>query len=239
MFKDEMEKAADACGISLTQEKLAMFCRYYDMLADWNEKMNLTAIIEPKEAALKHFMDSLLAYDDNLFFDGTKVIDIGSGAGFPGLPLKIYNDKLNFVLLDSSLKRIGFLQAVIDELGLRNVVCLHARAEDAARDTRFRETFDVAVARAVAPLNVLVEYALPFVKLGGTFLALKGMRFEEEIDLAAAAVKELGGGSVTFRRIKLPYIDDVRAAVLVKKLAATKKKYPRKAGTPTKKPIIN
>lgn len=236
-FTEEMKKAAKAYGISLSETQLAQFARYYEMLVEWNEKMNLTAITAPHDVAVKHMIDSLTAYDAELFFEGASVIDVGTGAGFPGLPLKIAYPHIRLTLMDSLKKRVGFLQAVADELGLQEVTCVHARAEEGARNPQYREAFDLAVSRAVARLPVLAEYCLPFVKVGGHFLALKGRDFEAEMDEAGKAVKILGGKAPTARRVTLPELEDVRAVVIMEKFTRTGKAYPRKAGTPAKKPL--
>lgn len=237
-FTEEMKKAAAAYGIFLREEQFAQFTRYYELLVEWNEKMNLTAITEPHDVAVKHMIDSLTAYDAELFLDSVSVIDVGTGAGFPGLPLKIAYPHIKLTLMDSLKKRVGFLQTVVDELGLRDVACVHARAEEGARNPQYREAFDLAVSRAVARLPVLAEYCLPFVKVGGHFLALKGKDYEAEMEEAAKAAKILGGKAPTARRVTLPELDDVHAVVTIEKFTKTSKTYPRKAGTPAKKPLV-
>lgn len=236
-FTEEMKKAAEAYGVSLNETQLAQFARYYELLVEWNEKMNLTAITAPHDVAIKHMIDSLTAYDEELFFEGASVIDVGTGAGFPGLPLKIAYPHIRLTLMDSLKKRVGFLQAVADELGLRDVACVHARAEEGARNPQYREAFDLAVSRAVARLPILAEYCLPFVKVGGHFLALKGKDFEAEMAEAGKAVKILGGKAPKARRVTLPDLEDVRAVIVIEKFTRTGKAYPRKAGTPAKKPL--
>ncbi len=236
-FRDELADAAAAFGLPLTEAQLTQFQRYYELLIAWNEKMNLTAITEPREVAVKHIVDSLSAYDAALFADGMRVIDIGTGAGFPGIPLRIFCPGLRLTLLDSLQKRVGFLREIVSALGLAGVECVHARAEEAARQKPYRERFDVAVSRAVARLAVLAEYALPFVRVGGSFLALKGAKYREELNEAEAAVGLLGGGAAKARPVKLPGLDDARAVIRVEKLRPTPAVYPRKAGTPEKKPL--
>ena len=167
-----------------------------------------------------------------------RVLDVGTGAGFPGLPLKIFAPSIELTLMDSLQKRVKFLQAVVAELGLSGVHCVHARAEEAARMTAYREQFDIVCARAVARLPILAEYAMPFVRRGGHFLALKGKAFAEEANEAKKAIKALGGKSVTIRAVKLPGLDDKRAVIVVEKAMPTPKAYPRKAGTPSKSPIL-
>lgn len=237
MFIDEMKAAADSYGITLDDIKLRQLTRYYELLVEWNEKINLTAITEPKEVAVKHMIDSLSAYDEKLFIDGARIIDVGTGAGFPGLPLKIFAPQIDLTLMDALNKRVKFLQTVVAELGLKNVECVHQRAEEGARDKKYREGYDIAVSRAVARLPILAEYCLPFVKKGGHFIALKGMQYAEELAEAQKAIKILGGADAISRRVVLPDLDDVRAVITIKKKMPTPKIYPRKAGTPTKNPL--
>lgn len=236
-FRGEVQKAAADFGTPLTEEQAEQFSIYYSLLLEWNEKMNLTAITEPREVAAKHVVDSLSAFEGPLFREGARVIDVGTGAGFPGLALKIYFPSMELVLLDSLQKRVKFLEAVVSALGLSGVACVHGRAEEAARQEEFRERFDLALARAVARLPVLAEYTLPFVRVGGAVLALKGARFAEEMAEAEQAAKILGGGKPTARAVKLPGLDDGRAVVRIDKVKPTPKAYPRKSGTPEKKPL--
>lgn len=238
MFKEELTKAAAEYGISLNDTQMEQYNRYFELLVEWNEKINLTAITEPKEVAIKHMIDSITAYDENLFKDGTTVIDVGTGAGFPGLPLKIFCPEIKLTLMDSLNKRIKFLQTVVEELGLKDVECVHARAEEGARNKKYRESFDIAVSRAVARLPILCEYCLPFVKKGGHFIALKGMQYHDEADEAAKAIKVMGGSKTEIRPVKLPELDDKRAVITITKTMPTPKAYPRKAGIPTKNPIV-
>ena len=238
MFKEELAKAAAEYGISLSDRQMEQYNRYFELLVEWNEKINLTAITEPKEVAIKHMIDSITAYDENLFKDGITVIDVGTGAGFPGLPLKIFCPEIKLTLMDSLNKRIKFLQTVVEELGLKDVECVHARAEEGARNKKYRESFDIAVSRAVARLPILCEYCLPFVKKGGHFIALKGMQYNDEADEAAKAIKVMGGSKTEIRPVKLPELDDKRAVITITKTMPTPKAYPRKAGTPTKNPIV-
>ena len=238
MFKEELAKAAAEYGINLSDTQMEQYNRYFELLVEWNEKINLTAITEPKEVAIKHMIDSITAYDENLFKDGTTVIDVGTGAGFPGLPLKIFCPEIKLTLMDSLNKRIKFLQTVVEELGLKDVECVHARAEEGARNKKYRESFDIAVSRAVARLPILCEYCLPFVKKGGHFIALKGMQYNDEADEATKAIKVMGGSKTEIRPVKLPELDDKRAVITITKTMPTPKAYPRKAGTPTKNPIV-
>lgn len=232
-----LEKAASEYGVELSEKQLQQFQRYYELLIEWNEKINLTAITEPQEVAVKHFIDSVSAWDKKRFEGAKSIIDVGTGAGFPGIPLKIFQPQLKLVLLDSLNKRIKFLQTVVDELQLDNVECIHARAEEGAKNPKLRENFDIAVSRAVARLPVLAEYCIPFVKVGGTFAALKGMKFAEEAEEGKKALQILGGSEPVSVEKKLPGLDDKRAVIYVKKIKSTPKKYPRKAGTPDKDPL--
>ncbi|MBR1636174.1 MAG: 16S rRNA (guanine(527)-N(7))-methyltransferase RsmG [Lachnospiraceae bacterium] len=236
-FRDEMKKAASDFGTPLEDVQLDQLVLYNSLLLEWNQKMNLTAITDPKEVAVKHMVDSLSAFDASLFRDGMRVIDVGSGAGFPGLALKIYFPSMKMVLLDSLQKRVKFLETVVSVLGLSGVVCVHGRAEETARQKEYRERFDLALSRAVARLSVLSEYTLPFVRVGGSLLALKGAKYAEEMAEAETAAKILGGGAPTAKPVKLPGLDDGRAIVRVDKIKPTPENYPRKSGTPEKKPL--
>ncbi len=236
-FREEMAAAAKEYGIVLSERQREQFCRYNDLLLEWNGKMNLTAITAPREVAVKHMIDSLTAYDEVWFRGVTAVADVGTGAGFPGLPLKIFRPALRLTLIDSLAKRVRFLEETVAALGLEGVACVHARAEEAARQKEYRERFDVVVSRAVANLPVLAEYALPFVKPGGSFLALKGAKYQEEADAAGHALATLGGRLDEIRPIHLPGLTDKRAILHIRKESPTPAAYPRKAGTPEKKPL--
>ena len=237
-FVDDLSEVAKEYGLELTSDQISAFNRYYELLVEWNEKINLTAITEPREVAIKHIVDSLSCYQEDLFAGDISLIDVGTGAGFPGLPLKIFCPELKLTLLDSLNKRVKFLQLVVDELGLKDVEVIHARSEEAARNKKYREQFDLATARAVARLPIICEYCLPFVKQGGTFIALKGRQYEEEIQEAQKAFSVLGGKLVKSMPVKLPELEDKRAVVYIKKEKATPKVYPRKAGTPERNPIV-
>lgn len=237
-FVDELKIAATEYGLNLTEDQISAFNKYYELLYEWNKKINLTAITEPKDVAIKHMVDSLSCFKADLFKENTSLIDVGTGAGFPGLPLKIFYPSLKLTLLDSLNKRVKFLQLVVDELGLKDVEVIHARSEEAARNKKYREKFDLATARAVARLPIICEYCLPFVKDGGTFIALKGRQYEEEATQAQKAIKILGGEIADIMPVKLPEIDDKRAVIYIKKIKSTPKTYPRKAGTPERNPIV-
>lgn len=223
-------------GLSFTDKQLEQFTCYYELLVETNKVMNLTAITEPEDVAVKHMVDSLLAYNADLF-PGKSLADIGTGAGFPGIPLKIYCPSLKVTLIDSLGKRLKFLQQVIDELELMDIKCCHLRAEDAGRAKEHREKYEIVTARAVARLSVLAEYCLPLVKQGGVFIALKGSKYAEEIEEGRQALKILGGKLISSEPVKLPGLDDGRAIVKIAKVKPTAKGYPRKAGTPEKNPL--
>lgn len=224
--------------MKLTDVQQEQFNRYYELLIEWNEKINLTAITDRNEVWVKHFEDSL-SIDRIIDMSNVKsVIDVGTGAGFPGIPLKIMYPDIELTLLDSLDKRLRFLQAVIDELGLCNVKTIHGRAEDIAREEEHRAKFDLCVSRAVASLPVLCELCIPFVKAGGSFVAYKSEKAEEEKALAGRAIDILGGvieDSATFNLSDGEYS---RTLIRIKKVKQTDIKYPRRAGVPSKKPLI-
>lgn len=223
-------------GFDITEEQLHQFDTYRSLLQEWNDRMNLTAITEDEAIERRHFLDSLSLYDGS-FFEGKRVIDIGTGAGFPALPIKIMTPDMEITLLDSLRKRIDFLDTVIEALGLKACVAIHERAEILARTSEHREAYDTAMARAVAPLNVLVEYALPFLKIGGYFLALKSQQTDDEISEAKNAIAQLGGKLMAVQERPVPDTDMVNRLILIQKIKATPKSYPRKAGKPSKQPI--
>lgn len=222
-------------GIDCSVEKAEKLYRYYEMLVEKNKVMNLTAITEFDEVAVKHFADSLTIgrIQD---ISGLKIIDVGTGAGFPGIPLKIFYPDIQLTLLDSLNKRLVFLNEVIDELGLENVTTVHARAEEGAAKKEYREQFDVVVSRAVAKLSTLVEYCLPFASVGGCFISYKGSKASEEITEAKKAIKVLGGGNLTQVNFCLEGTDD-RSLIKIEKLSSTPQKYPRSGGKPSSSPI--
>lgn len=217
--------------------KLKQFRRYYELLAEWNKVMNLTAITEYDEVVEKHFLDSLsIERVVDLAEIGT-VIDVGTGAGFPGIPLKIAYPHLNVVLLDTLNKRVKFLNTVINELGFSNIEAIHGRAEDAARKEEYREKFDLCVSRAVANLSTLSEYCIPFVKRGGLFISYKSENIDEELQKSTKAIKILGGNIDKVVKFQLENTELRRSFVKIMKINNTSKKYPRKAGLPGKEPL--
>ena len=222
MFRDELIRfGLDAAQIELCE-------KFYRLVTEQNRVMNLTAITEPQEFAIKHIIDSLSAWDEKFLRGAENLIDVGTGAGFPAIPLKIFKPQLKLCLIDSLAKRTEFLKRVVAELAFDGVEIFHGRAEELARQKNFREQFDVVTARAVAPLNVLAEYCLPFAKVGGKFVALKGKNFREELDAARETIKILGGGEISVREIKLPTLEDSRAVIYVDKKKSTPNKYPRR-----------
>lgn len=237
-FEEILAARAAEAGIPLTAEQIGQFSVYNEMLLDWNTRMNLTALTAPEDVAVKHIIDSLTAYDAALFDGARTLIDVGTGAGLPGIPLAVYAPHLTVTLLDSLNKRVRFLTEVTAAMGLPNVRCIHARAEEAARTAEHRAAYDIVVSRAVARLPVLLEYTLPFVRVGGTLLALKGRAYAEEQKEARRAAEVLGGGRITARPVHLPGLDDVRAILTVTKERQTPAIYPRGGGAPARRPLL-
>lgn len=233
--KEKLQDWADGYGILLKEPMLEQLDRYAELLCTYNEKVNLTAITEPEEIARKHFLDSLLLAAALPFAQGAKLADVGTGAGFPGVPLKILRPDLSLTLIDSLKKRIVFLQALSQEIAV-SFEALHLRAEEAGRQKGLREGFEIVTARAVAALPVLCEYCLPLVKPGGTFAALKSRGVQEEIKEAERAVSLLGGEMEQVRCFQLPGGEE-RAFVLIKKISQTPPKYPRPSAKMAKNPL--
>ena len=236
-IKDYVEQITEG-QVLLTDVQLAQFEQYYDRLIEKNKVMNLTAITEREDIILKHFIDSLaLARYVKLWEKEYKIIDVGTGAGFPGIPLKISFPNLQVTLFDSLNKRIKFLQEMIDTLKLKEITAVHGRAEEGARDKNMREKYDFAVSRAVANMAVLSEYCIPFVKVGGYFIPYKTGTVEEEITQGKKAIQILGGKIEKIEKLMLPDSDISRSFVFIKKEKQTPKAYPRKAGTASKQPL--
>ena len=231
-----LEKQCALAGIPLLPSQLWQFSVYFELLTETNKVMNLTTLTSPEEVSVKHFIDSLLCYDEKLM-KGKRLVDVGTGAGFPGIPLLIYDPSIKITLLDSLEKRLKFLQSTVKQLQLPEVSFEHMRAEDAGRNKKLRGQFDVAVSRAVARLSVLAEYCLPLVKKDGFFIALKGSRYKEEITEAEEAVRILGGNLTSVKEFELPGLNDERAVIVIRKIKDTPPAYPRKAGLPAKKPL--
>lgn len=232
-----MKEASLEVGLDLTKKQYNQFITYMKLLQEWNEKINLTAITEDEEVIKKHFIDCIKAFKSNAVKNAKTIIDVGTGAGFPGLPIAIMNPSINVTLLDSLNKRINFLNAVISALELKNVVTIHSRAEDGARKPEFREKFDVATSRAVANMAVLSEFCLPYVRVNGHFVALKGPAIEEELKEGQKAISTLGGNLENIIEVNIEESDLKHNIVEVKKINKCPKTYPRKAGTINKKPI--
>lgn len=233
----QFKEALHANDIMLNENQIEQFNRYYELLVEWNEKVNLTAITEKEEVFLKHFYDSISASFYIDFHHVQSICDIGAGAGFPSIPLKICFPHLHVTIVDSLKKRIHFLETLTAALQLDDMHFVHARAEDFGQQKEKRESFDMVTARAVARMAVLSEYCLPLTKVGGTFVALKGANVEEELTDAKKAISILGGGLDANHTFILPVEESMRSIVTVKKVKKTPKKYPRKAGTPAKTPI--
>lgn len=235
-FKEKLKERAKKIDIDLNNEQLENFYQYKELILEWNEKINLTAIKEDEEFLNKHFIDSLTVtkYISN---ENKKIIDIGTGAGFPGIPIKIVRDN-EIVLFDSLNKRLKVLDSIIQDLNLNNVRTLHGRAEETFKTKEYRESYDIATSRAVANLNVLAEYMLPAIKVGGKCICMKAGNIEEELNEAKKAIRLLGGKIEKVEKIILPDTQIERNIIIIKKVANTPKQYPRKPGTPSKDPIV-
>lgn len=233
----KFENGLSSIGITLDEKQTSQFMKYYELLVEWNSFMNLTAITEFDDVCLKHFVDSLSLCKVIDCNKNLSVIDVGTGAGFPGIPLKIAFPELEVTLLDSLGKRVKFLNEVIDQIGLSGISAIHGRAEDYAKPDKLREHFDVCVSRAVANLSTLSEYCLPYVKKGGFFVSYKSEKVQEESEKAKRAIQILGGEVYKQEEFTLPDSDIYRNLFVIKKVDITPKKYPRKAGLPSKEPI--
>ena len=233
----DLIREAEKTGIEITEKMYEKLEKYSEMMLHYNEFINLTAITEPEEIKEKHFLDSVTLILSEKLENGCTLIDIGAGAGFPSVPVKIVREDINLTMLDSLNKRISFLNDVVEALEMKNARAIHLRAEEGGKNKDLREKFDVATARAVADLSVLSEYALPFVKTGGYFVAMKGSSPEEETNNAKKAIKEMGGQIEEVKEIVLP--SGIRhSLIIIKKIKNTPAKYPRKAGKPSKEPIV-
>lgn len=239
MNPEQFKKALAEKGVELSDKQLEQFASYYQILVAANKEVNLTRITEKSDVYLKHFYDSLTPFlTFKPLFEGQKTLcDVGSGAGFPGIPLKIVCPSLELTIVDSLNKRLKFLTSLCDQLQLTGVHLMHGRAEDAGHDKDLREQFDLVTARAVANMSTLSEYCLPFVKLGGHFLALKGPAAEAELKKADAAIAKLGGQLADVQELTLPASDEDRTLILINKKQKTPRKFARKAGTPSRKPL--
>lgn len=236
-YFDLMNIACSKEGVSFDETKYNKFIMYKNLLKEWNEKINLTSILDDEEIIKKHFIDSIKAFRFEFLKDAKSIIDVGTGGGFPGIPIKIVSENIDLVLLDSLNKRINFLNEVVRQLKLDGVKTLHGRAEDFARDSKYREKFDVATSRAVANMTVLSEFCIPYVKVGGYFLALKGPSVDEEIKESRNAIGTLGGKLEDIIKVEIENSDLKHNLVVVRKVKTTDKRYPRKAGIVTKRPL--
>lgn len=238
MNPETFRKALEDEGLPIDSEKMEQYDKYLILLQKWNEKVNLTAIIEEDEVYLKHFYDSLtLAKHIEIEGKSLTLCDVGSGAGFPSIPLKILFPEIEITIVDSLKKRINFLEILVKELGLTNVHLHHARAEDFGQENKFRSSFDIVTARAVARLSVLSELCLPITKEQGIFVAMKGSQGAEELEDAKKAIRILGGELDRVESFELPEDAGERTIVIIDKIKKTPKKYPRQAGTPNKNPL--
>lgn len=234
-FIYEFDIKTKKLGYMLNRKQQEEFYEYMNLLLEWNEKINLTAITQPSDIIIKHFIDSMTVL--KYIKSDSSVVDIGTGAGFPGIPLKIIEPNLQVSLVDSLNKRINFLDEVVTKLMLKDILTIHSRAEDFGKNKEYRESFDIAISRAVARMNVLVEYLLPTVKVGGYCICMKGSDSQEEIEEADTAIRLLGGRIEKIDEFCLPDTDIKRTVILIKKISNTPNKYPRRSGMPAKEPI--
>ena len=243
MLKDDeniLIDGAQRLGINLHKEQIKKFSRYLELLAQWNQKINLTSLKKPREIIIKHFLDSISCIKIiNKYIDteGISVIDVGAGAGFPGMPIKIICPSIRLSLLEARNKKTIFLEKVTEEINFQKVKILNGRAETFGISVDYREKYDVVISRAVAHLNVLSEYCLPLVRVGGLFVAQKGRLYKEETEKSFKAIKFLGGELIGVENIRIPFIDQERHLLLIKKIKGTPLKYPRKEGFPQKRPL--
>ncbi|EES91896.1 16S rRNA (guanine(527)-N(7))-methyltransferase RsmG [Clostridium botulinum] len=237
-YYDILNVAASSMGLEFNDKKYNQFIKYKDLLKDWNSKVNLTAITEDKEIIKKHFIDSMKIFQFEYLKKANRIIDIGTGGGFPGIPMKIIRPEVKMVLLDSLRKRINVLDDILCKIGIDDVETIHGRAEEFSRNPKYREQFDAVVSRAVANLAALSEFCLPYVKVGGYFVALKGPSVDEEVKIAKKAISILGGKLEEIREVEIENSDLKHNLVIIKKIKNTPKQYPRKAGTAIKKPLL-
>jgi 16S rRNA (guanine527-N7)-methyltransferase len=235
-FNDYISEGSKELNLEINKEIIEKFKIYKNLLISWNEKINLTSITDDRNVAIKHFLDSI-SISKYIVNKNTKLLDVGTGAGFPGIPLKILYKDLNVTLLDSLKKRVTFLQKVIDQTSINGINCIHGRAEDFGKNKNYREKFNFVTARAVARLPILIEYCLPFLELNGIFIAMKG-NSDEEIKDSKKALEMLGGEIINVEKFELPYNKENRSVIIIQKQRQTPTRFPRKAGKPTSNPLI-
>lgn len=237
----DLTKLISGCedfDIDISKEQLFKFDRYISLLIEWNKKINLTAIVEPEAIIIEHFLDSLSIFRDDRIKQSKSIIDVGTGAGFPGIPIKIILPNIRLVLLDSLRKRTEYLKLVKNEISFDNVEIIHSRAEDLGVNSDYREKFDLVVSRAVAPLRILCEYCLPFVRVGGFFVSYKGPAAQDELEEARTCIQKVGGsGSANIKEITVPFSHKTHQLVYIQKETKTPKRYPRSSGTAKKSPL--
>lgn len=238
-IKEILQSGIKELDLHISNEQINTFERFMDLMLEWNEKINLTAITEPTQIVTKHFLDSLLplVFVDKYQLNLDLIIDIGTGGGFPGIPLKIMQPEKSILLADSLKKRISYLEIVIAELKFSKIETHHGRAEEMGKNPEFREKFTAVFSRAVAAMNILLEYSLPFLQIGGIFVALKGPTYKEELEEAKDAIQILGGELLGVEEVTLPLCREQRSLIFIKKVNSTPRKYPRKPGTPKKLPL--
>lgn len=236
-YYELMKEACDRVSMEFNEDKYNKFMKYMELLQEWNEKVNLTAITEDEAVVKKHFIDCINAFSVEEFKNAKTIIDVGTGAGFPGIPIAIMRDDVEVTLLDALNKRINFLNIVISELGLKNVTTIHARAEEGSREVYHREAYDIATSRAVANMSMLSEFCMPYVKIGGHFIPLKGPSIEEEMEKGKNAVKILGGEIQEVREVMVEDTNLKHNLVIVKKIKSCGNKYPRNMGNIKKSPL--
>lgn len=232
-----LEKGIKELNIELSKDQIGSFALYKELLKEWNQKINITSITDDMEIDIKHFLDSLTPVGTDLFHGKKSVIDVGTGGGFPGIPLKIYNEELEVTLLDSLNKRIKFLDEVINALELKGIKGIHGRAEELGRQGEYREKYDICISRAVASLDTLLEYCMPFVKIGGYFIAMKGPDVQEELSNSQRAINILGGKVQDTQIFTLPQSDIQHSLIIIKKIKEISTKYPRAGGKPRSNPL--
>ena len=234
-FKDKLVDIFKKYNINLSEKQAENFTLYKDMLVEWNKIHNLTAITDDDGIILKHFLDSVLPY--TYFKDNSTIIDIGTGAGFPSIPLKIMNDTLNFTLVDSVVKKLNFVRAVVERLGLDNVNIVHVRCEDLAKNSDFRERYDYSVSRAVSSMSTLIEYCVPFIRVGGNMVCYKGSSYQDELDSATNAIRLLNINLTDILEYGVEELDTIRYVLAFNKAQSTDSKYPRGMNKPRLKPL--